>query len=71
MRVRNIHTADVAGIAPGEEGDVPAWVADGPLRLMLVRVDAPEPDLTDAPGVRYERAEEPEPPKPPRRKRGR
>lgn len=57
VRVRNTYSGSIGDLPPGAVGEVPEWVADGPLRVYLERVDPP--DLTDAPGVRYERAQEP------------
>lgn len=47
MRLRNVHTAEVGGLAPGAEGDLDAEnpsVAVALAAKLLVPADAPAPD---------------------------
>jgi hypothetical protein len=40
VRVKNTHSARVAGVDPGKSGEVARWIADGPLGAVLEPVDA-------------------------------
>ena len=54
MRVRNVHTAPIEGIKPGEEGDLPrnfgvGILVKGGLLEELARVDVPTPLPSEPP----------------------